>query len=99
MEKPQYSEFAENIHTKFRVVRDVEESLELELVGVTDPTRKGPYEHFALEFRGPKQPILAQQTYALEHDRMGDISIFLVPIRGDENAVYYEAIFNRLLKT
>jgi uncharacterized protein DUF6916 len=99
MEKPQYSDFAENIHTTFHVIRDVEESLELELMEVTGQTKKGQYEHFTLEFRGPRQPILAQQIYELEHERMGRISLFLVPIRGDENAVYYEAIFNRLLKT
>ena len=50
-------------------------------------------EAFALLFRGPADPVLPQATYALAHDRLGELEIFIVPVaRGGEGASY-EAIF------
>jgi hypothetical protein len=36
--------------------------------------------------------------FRLEHDKIGAIDLFLVPVRKDEQGLYYEAVFNRLLE-
>ena len=48
---------------------------------------------FALNFRGPSDPMLNQATYSL---RSGDSrwDIFLVPIGVDSGGARYEAVFN-----
>lgn len=48
---------------------------------------------FRLEFTGPPEPLLEQRTYRMQHDELGTIEIFIVPIGRDEKAATYEAIF------
>jgi hypothetical protein len=55
-------------------------------------------EQFSILFRGPLQPFLQQMTYELKHDALGDVSIFLVPVRKDAEFMYYEAVFNRFIE-
>jgi hypothetical protein len=48
-----------------------------------------------LVFCGPATPVLAQATYALAHDELGPMDLFLVPVGMDvEGRVQYEAVFN-----
>jgi hypothetical protein len=52
-------------------------------------------EPFALEFEGPPQPMLEQRIYRLQHDKLGPLEIFLVPIGIDAaGGLQYEAVFN-----
>ena len=48
---------------------------------------------FSLVFRGPAEPILPQRTYELEHESVGAIAIFIVPIAHDGAGTSYEAVF------
>ena len=55
----------------------------------------GPREQpFSVHFRGHRQSYLPQAIYRLEHERMGTMDIFLVPIGPDEKGMRYEAVFN-----
>jgi hypothetical protein len=49
---------------------------------------------FSLVFRCGKETPLPQGTYTVEHERMGTLEIFLVPIGPDEGGLCYEAVFN-----
>lgn len=49
---------------------------------------------FSLVFSGPAQPILRQGTYLLQHDVLGDLTLFIVPIQPDSSGSRYEAVFN-----
>lgn len=52
-------------------------------------------EPFVLVFSGPATPVLPQATYALEHDEVGPMELFLVPTGQDADGhVWYEAVFN-----
>ncbi|HWQ11952.1 MAG TPA: hypothetical protein VNL77_04085 [Roseiflexaceae bacterium] len=73
--------------------------LPLELVSVTDlgdpppagaPLRRRP---FSLLFRASSTGHLPQRIYVLEHERLGRLDIFLVPIGPDQLGMRYEAIF------
>lgn len=48
---------------------------------------------FSLIFLGPREPVLAQRIYRVEHDRLGELYIFLVPIAQDAEGTRYEAVF------
>jgi hypothetical protein len=71
--------------------------VELELVEVTDGgAAAGQVERFSALFRGPLETFLPQRTYALEHEQLGNVELFIVPVRQDSEGFYYEAVFNRV---
>lgn len=52
---------------------------------------------FSLLFRGPAEPVLPQAIYRIEHPRLGELDLFLVPIGPEPDGdarILYEAIFN-----
>jgi hypothetical protein len=48
---------------------------------------------FTLTFRGPAEPVLPQSIYHLEHESVGAMDIFIVPVARDEAWTTYEAVF------
>jgi hypothetical protein len=93
-----HAAFADHVNTSFRVLLDDAEPIELELTELSELKITPQQERFAVVFRGPKEKFLGQGTRRLDHDKMGEFDIFLVPIRGDEAGFYYEASFNRLVE-
>ncbi|PYS86621.1 MAG: hypothetical protein DMF70_01965 [Acidobacteria bacterium] len=61
---------------------------------VSQEIEQGGMERFSVFFAGPGDPFLPQKVYSLEHERMGEFEIFLVPVAGDEKSYRYEAVFN-----
>jgi hypothetical protein len=49
---------------------------------------------FSLTFNGPRQPIYRQNTFTLVHEKLGELSIFMVPIGTNSDGCLYEAVFN-----
>jgi len=49
---------------------------------------------FSLVFRGDKGAALPQRIYGIEHEALGRVEIFLVPIGPDPQGQRYEAVFN-----
>jgi hypothetical protein len=49
---------------------------------------------FSLVFVGPARFVLPQQTYRLEHETLGEMDLFLVPIGPDGGGMRYEAVFS-----
>ncbi len=90
--------FAQQLNTKFRVNLDTPQPVELELVEVkgyhNTPEEQGGMERFSVFFSGPADIPLSQQTYRLEHEQMGQLDIFIVPIARHEQGFRYEAVFN-----
>ena len=54
------------------------------------PDRRTP---FAITFRGPPAPILAQRIYPFEHATLGAFELFIVPLTPDAGGTVYEAVF------
>lgn len=78
--------------------------MKAELVEVTEHPRAalGSFRTpFALVFHGPSEPVLPQGMYRLEHQDLGVLELFLVPIGPDLPAepegrpagMRYEAVF------
>jgi hypothetical protein len=83
-------DFRPLLNERFRIAPDGAEAFEVELVEATEvprePSGRAP---FSLVFQGGPNPPLAQRVYRVEHDELGELDIFLVPIAVDR----YEAVF------
>jgi hypothetical protein len=83
-------DFRPLLHDRFRIAPDDAPALEVELVEVTEiPREPGGRVPFSLVFRGGPNPPLPQRIYRVEHEKLGELEIFLVPIAADQ----YEAVF------
>jgi hypothetical protein len=90
--------FEAHVGTVFRVLPLAGDPLELTLdaVRLLEPHPGPRAQPFSAYFRGPRNPVLPQQIYRLEHAAMGDLELFLVPIGPDptRGGMNYEAVFN-----
>jgi hypothetical protein len=82
------------LETIFRVEQDAV-AIPLRLVEVADERVSGGMRQFSLLFHGPADRLLPQGTYALRHDALGDLDLFIVPIVGsNRERIVYQACFN-----
>lgn len=89
------SAFQESLHTMFRVRTEATPEVDLVLNKVVDRSSPGQ-ERFSIYLRGPSEAFLPQRLYRMEHDRLGAVDIFIVPVASDPDGYTYEAVFNRL---
>lgn len=89
-------DFTKHLKTKFRVGDESATELELDEVQslpfLKDP--RGEVERFTLYFNGPGDSYLQQMMYHIQHEQMGEMDIFLVPIARNEQGFRYEAVFS-----
>ena len=91
--------FAKQLNTKFYLPLE-ERRVELELVGVegdkSSMEKIEGVERFVIYFSGPGDFYLPQRTYRLEHEALGELEIFIVPVGKGKDGFRYEAIFSRM---
>ena len=79
---------------RFRVSPGDSPAFDVELADVTEAAHRGPRRaQFSLVFRGGPTPPLPQRIYRVEHDELGPLDIFLVPLGPDDVGQRYEAVF------
>jgi hypothetical protein len=95
-----FEQFSGRVGQTFQVGAGGGPTISAELVEATEGAEAGgpgpdgrARQQFALVFRGPVEPVLPQATYAVEHDELGRLEIFLVPIGPDGAGMRYEAVF------
>jgi len=90
--------FAAHLNQKFHIHYGESESLETELIEVSNMKSDSTAEDrepFSIILRSSmKDSYLLQNTYKVEHDEMGTLELFLVPLGADEHGFRYEAVFN-----
>lgn len=90
--------FEAHLGTPFQVHFGGESPLEVTLYEVKPhEAHPGPRSQpFSIYFRGALKPILPQSIYRVEHEHLGTIEIFLVPVGPDpqRQGMLYEAVFN-----
>jgi hypothetical protein len=90
------ADFNPHLNSKFELISKSSGKIEAELVQI-DEKNTDQTEVFSLLFKGPKDPVLPQDTHTVKHEKMGEFSLFIGPvIYPEQDGVYYEAIFNRL---
>jgi hypothetical protein len=92
----EHSEFSKYLNSNFRVRINEEQTVDAQLVEVSELLISPRQERFSLVFRTSNDFFLGQGLRDMEHDEMGKCELFLVPIGRDERGTSYEAVFNRL---
>lgn len=90
--------FTENLNTKFRIPFDSSKAAELELIEVVEARSTSRQQQFSVFFRGPLEYRLPQATYRMEHEKMGEIDLFIVPVAREPEGFRYEAVFNYVVQ-
>lgn len=88
--------FSEQLNTNFRFRLSESDVMEAQLIEVKDIGTTPIQEQFSLFFRAPRDRPPLQSLYRVEHEKLGEFDLLLVPIRADAESMYYEAVFNRL---
>lgn len=90
--------FSEHLNTSFRIQLGDADQMEAQLIEVTDNGTTPEQEQFSLVFRSPRDRPPQQGLYKIEHEKLGEFELLLVPVRSDKQGLNYEAVFNRLLE-
>jgi hypothetical protein len=88
--------FAARVGELFRLIANTGTTISVELIDATalgSPGSAGGRTPFSILFRGPMTPVLPQRIYRLDHDALGTLDLFLVPIGPRDGGMVYEAIF------
>jgi hypothetical protein len=92
------SSFDPHLNDKFKIHTESVGVVEVELVEITEKNTE-KVECFSLIFKGPKDKEFEQNTHKVDHVKMGKFDLFIVPIISEkQDGIYYQAIFNRLIK-
>jgi len=91
-------DFARRRGERFRLRLPSGEALGLELVEVAGhpylPPGPGRRRGFTVTFRSDRPGHLPQAIYPVEHDEMGTMELFLVPLGPRDGGMCYDAVFN-----
>jgi hypothetical protein len=88
--------FEPYVEQTFRVSGAGDVAFEAELIEASPMGRTvGPNGRraFSLVLRGPETSTPLQQVYRVEHEAVGTLDLFLVPIGPDAEGMRYEAVF------
>lgn len=96
-ELPSRGEFSEQIDSVFRAHQSDGSSFDLCLRQVDVHSLTPNHDNFSLLFQAPSDLPPEQSVFRLHHDAIGELDLFLVPIKKDESGLYYEAVINRLI--
>ena len=94
---PSKADFSAAVNTHFRAFAAEVEALEFVLISVDEIASNENQETYSLQFLAPVTAPRSQGIFKLEHETLGSMNLFLVPIKLDEKGLYYEAIFNYFL--
>jgi hypothetical protein len=89
--------FAECLHTRFAIQIPGGTPAEVELTEVAELHESPRQEQFSVLFHSAAGVRLPQAIYELDHEKLGRISLFLVPVGPrDGRGMDYQAAFNRV---
>lgn len=105
MEQLTLETFQPHAGSTFQLIIDEQPVLDLVLAEVEDLSRPNRSRRqddrvrtspFSLIFHGPLSPVANQQSFDLQHEQLGRLNIFLVPVGPDTSRekMCYQAIFN-----
>ena len=94
---PSKEEFSEQVDSLFQASVGEGPTIDLRLVQFDEHVSDAVQENYSLLFRAPSDAPPAQNVFRLEHPVLGAMDLFLVPVKKDDNGLYYEAVFNRFI--
>ena len=94
---PSKDQFAEQVDSLFKARLEDGQVFDFHLFKL-DPTISNKIqEAFSLLFRAPLDTPPFQNLFHLEHEKLGEMDLLLVPVRQKDDCLIFEAVFNRLL--
>ena len=87
----------EHVGSEFDVMDDPAGIFTVALTEISGHIKTDRNETFSLLFHGPLDRFMPQGIHKLNHAKLGELEIFLVPIAQDKDGYQYEAIFNQML--
>lgn len=91
------SDFTPHLNTKFKIHTEAFGVVDAELIDITG-RKSEDQESFSLIFSTSKDKIFEQRIYKLNHPKMGDLELFMVPVASHKkDEMHYQVIFSRLL--
>ena len=93
---PSQQEFSGAVDSRFDIARADSGSAEFTLIECQSLLSNEHQECYSLVFRGPADVPPVQNIYVLQHDKLGTLELFLVPIKKDDRGLYFEAVINHL---
>ena len=94
---PNRDAFAPLVDTTFRLITSTGDHL-MRLVSLEDGRPSDSYEQFSLFFLAPPAAPIEQGVYGIEHEAIGRLDLFLVPVAGGEAGIEYQAVCSRALE-
>lgn len=96
--------FAQHLNSKFLIKPEqaadaaaAAGAVEVELIEAQAAGSIPGQEQFSITFRGPLDAPLRQAMHRFEHAELGAFDLFIVPIKRDQDGMYYEAVFARMV--
>jgi hypothetical protein len=90
--------FQAALQTEFSMVLAEDDVRPLQLIECTFQLQSAIQECFTLLFQAPVDAPNEQALRSLRHQSLGELEMFLVPVKKNTDGLFYEAVFNRLLK-
>jgi hypothetical protein len=79
---------------------DRREPVTLTLVEVTEGRSGGGFHRFSVLFHGPSDRMVGQGLYTIQHQSLGTLELFLVPVIGSNaERMLYEACFSQPIES
>ena len=89
-------DYEKHLNSAFTVKVEEGEGPELTLTEATAGKSSDKYDSFSLIFTASTTSrFMPQKIYELEHKKLGTVSMFLVPVHGDDEKYEYQAVFSR----
>ncbi len=92
-----YEDFSEILDTDFRLA-DAEGDIKLNFFEISEKKETTQTIVFSLYLKSPTDVFLEQKIYNLQHEKFGEGTLFIVPIRQEPDGFVYESVFNRFIK-
>lgn len=93
---PSKAEFEAAVGSEFLMELDGGATAPLLLKKCETKTDTSIQQCFSLVFVAPADAPPVQLMRRMRHAALGEMTIFLVPVKLDSSGLYYEAVFNRL---
>ncbi len=90
--------FEATVHSAYLMQLGPDQAVPLQLVEYKLQLLNALQECFSLLFQAPVDAPNEQLLRTLQHQSLGELEIFLVPIKKNADGLFYEAVFNRMLK-
>jgi hypothetical protein len=97
LDKLTAEDFSPLLEEQFEINIAQDQNIHLQLIEVTPgkfTNSSTERKTFSIVFRGALDTEIPQGIYAIKHKKLGELSLFLVPIGPDENGMCFEAVFN-----